>query len=221
MSCTNLESELAALKQEWADRQAELVAAGSTQRPFIANRIKQLKHQLAAKQKELDICLAEQGTQPLETTFTGSVTLTTSYPSAAGPFTSPLTLGVFFGPGRTNLMITSFPLITTPPFNTPIGNNVTTVKLVDGGQGSYNSGDGMLGIQVTLLFDHSIDLPFYEEDSTLPLFLGTGSVGDLHGAPLDRATGKLNLVGEGVFQGGIMAGRTGRLVIAGTLADLP
>ena len=221
MDCENIKQEIESLKTERADLQAELLIASPNQKPFIASQIKELTQQISLKQKELDACLGT--VPPLLTTFIGTSKLTISYPSITDPLIDSVTLGLWFSSSRTSVSITSFPNIVSPAFDTSLGKNVTTVKKIGGGSGSFNPSNGFMSLGLTLLFDHSIDVPIipYEEDSNLVLALGTGSVGSLKGSPFNPATRELTLVGIGTFKGGILDGSTATLVITGNLADSP
>ena len=221
MVCENLKRELEVLEQ-WVDRlQRDLYQATPSEKPGTIREIRKLNREIHGKKTEYENCLIENNVQPLSVTFTGTSTLTTSYESARGPFNNTLRLGLYFGSGRTSVWLNDFPPITTEPFSTPVGTNFTTVSLTRSGRGLFYKSSGAMSINLTLRFDHSIDFPFYEEDSTLPLLLGTGSVGTLNGAPLNRETKRLVLVGIGIFEGGILNGNTGRLVIDGTISNLP
>ena len=155
------------------------------------------------------------GTQAaFEATLTGNATITTTYAQAPGPYTESIQIGLTFNDSRTAVHVTSFPLIKTEPFATPFGTNVTTITKTDGGSGTYAA--GAMSMPLTLRFDHSIDLPFLQEDSTLDLALST----DPPGAPVDAA-GTVKLVGSGNFQGGILGGSTGTLTIEGSISPVP
>jgi hypothetical protein len=150
----------------------------------------------------------------LDATFTGNATITTTYAQAPGPYVESIEIGLNFNDARTAINITSFPVIKTEPFSTPFGTNVTTITKIGGGSGTYNA--GAISMPLTLRFDHSIDLPLFQEDSTLEVVLST----DPPGTPVDTA-GAVKLVGAGNFQGGILNGSTGTLIIEGTVAPVP
>jgi hypothetical protein len=109
----------------------------------------------------------------------------------------------------------------TDPYDTDAGTNITTVKLSSGGSGTSNPDSGGLVIALTLKFDHSIDFPFYEEDSTLPLTLTTGKSGSLQGSPINQTTGTVTLVGSGIFKDGYLGGKTGTIKITGKISPIP
>jgi hypothetical protein len=71
-------------------------------------------------------------------------------------------------------------------------------------------------ISLTLLFDHSIDIILFEEDSTLPVVLSTAAPG----SPID-GTGAVTLVGDGTFQGGFLNGSPASLRVDGVISPLP
>jgi hypothetical protein len=74
----------------------------------------------------------------------------------------------------------------------------------------------MILMPLTLHFDQSIDLPFYDEDSDLSLVLSTNPPG----APV-AANGSVTLTGSGLFTGGFLGGSTGTVVITGVIAPVP
>jgi hypothetical protein len=192
------------------------------ERARLIHEFKLISQQLALERIRLEICLQQDaGMFPLETLFNGSFVLRTTFSDAPGPFEGDLELGVHFNASRTQLSITSFPEIIVGPFETPFGDNVTTVRKISGGSGMFNASNGSAAVPLSLRFDHSIDIPFFEEDSTFPISLTTGRVADLQGSPLNRTTRKLTLVGRGRFNGGIMGGSSGDLIVSGTLATLP
>ena len=132
----------------------------------------------------------------------------------------PLTCDIVFSAARDAVTLVEFPGIQTGEYQADVGpatlTNTTTVHLLSARPGTL-SRDGHFAIPVVLKFDHSVDLPFYEEDSTLPLTLTTRAAG---GAPLD-GEGRVTLVGEGAFEGGHLDGRSCRLVYRGVVSPLP
>jgi hypothetical protein len=218
-ACQPLADEIAGLEQERRDLQAELQQAPTGQKAFLATQIKALNRRIAALNDQLADCLRDnppppQPPPPLEAVFSGAATITTTNSSAPGPYSSSISLGLIFDAARTFVAITSFPSIATPPFSTPVGTNVTTVSKSGGGQGNY--GSGAITMPVTLHFDQSLDLPFYEEDSDLSLVLTTNPPG----ATVDGG-GSLTLTGTGVFSGGFLGGSSGTLTIAGVISPVP
>jgi hypothetical protein len=119
-----------------------------------------------------------------------------------------------FDAARTLVGITSFPPIATQPFGTPFGDNVTTVTKTGGGFGSFANGN--IVMPLTLHFDQSLDLPFFDEDSDLTVGLSTNPPG----SPVD-GSGGVTLAGSGVFQQGFLGGATGTLSITGTISPVP
>ncbi|MEV3973530.1 hypothetical protein AB0K68_36305 [Streptomyces sp. NPDC050698] len=148
----------------------------------------------------------------LFTTLTGTATLTTSDSRAPGPFTVPVTIGLFFNDARTQVSISSFPAITVQTDSGPV-----TVTGIGGANGTFNKAAGAVSLPVDLNFN----LPAPASDSDLPITFTTGSAGTLTGVPLNRTTRKIRLVGIATFDGGTLNGEQGTLVIDGELADLP
>ena len=177
------------------------------------------------------------GSQPLSTVFTGTSTLTTTFPEAPGPFRTQVTIGVEFSAARDRVVITSFPDIRTLPFPTPLGSNTTTVEYVGGPPGTFGPGTGALAIPLSLRFDQSIDVPWlsYEEDSTITIPLSTSGAADgADAAPVNPTTGAATLVGTAEFQGGVLGGdeplggalgtldrARGTLVLSGAFDPIP
>jgi hypothetical protein len=132
----------------------------------------------------------------------------------------PLSCDIVFSAGRDAVTLVEFPGIETAVYEAQVGpaslSNRTTVHLLSARPGTL-SRDGHFSIPVVLKFDHSVDLPFYEEDSTLAITLSTRARG---GAPLDGA-GNVTLAGEGAFEGGHLAGRKCRLVYDGAVSPMP
>ena len=161
------------------------------------------------------------GAAPLDAVFEGPCRLHIEEVAA-----SPLREGyelrcqVRFSAGRDSLSITKFEEIVTPSYQADLGParvaNRTTVRLKSSEVGSVTR-DGHVSIPVVLRFDHSVDAPFYEEDSDLPLTLSTKGHG---GKPID-AGGRAILSGVGRFEGGALSGRQCAVTYRGQLAHRP
>jgi hypothetical protein len=81
---------------------------------------------------------------------------------------------------------------------------------------------GALATTVNLFFNQSVDLPLYDEDSTVTIPLSTaGAAGAVVGSPRNPVTGAATLVGTGRFRGGVLGGSTCTLVLAGTFSPIP
>jgi len=161
------------------------------------------------------------GAAPLDAVFEGPCRLHIEEVAA-----SPLREGyelrcqVRFSAGRDSLSITKFEDLTTPPYQADLGparvTNETTVRLKSSETGRLTR-DGHVSIPVVLRFDHSVDAPFYEEDSDLPLTLSSKSRG---GEPIDPR-GRAVLVGEGRFEGGVLDGKRCVVTYEGRLSAMP
>ena len=128
---------------------------------------------------------------------------------------APAEMDMVFDAPRTSVAVANFVPIVSLPFQTPLGMNTTTVSLQSGGNGPYNAGS--MAISLVLFFDHSIDLPIIEEDSTLPLRLTT----DPPGGSVVDAAGNVALAGTGTFQGGYLDGSTADVTLTGQLTRHP
>lgn len=151
---------------------------------------------------------------PILAIFIGQTELTTSHPSAAGPFRNDVTLDLVISGDRSAITITDFPPIKTQPFDTPVGENTTTVTRIGGGTGRYDVGGtpGHIAMPIQLHFDHSLEVA---GDSDLSLELST----DPPGSPVTpEPFGQVSLVGSGQFVEGFLGGETGNLKVAGTIS---
>lgn len=158
---------------------------------------------------------------PLAAVFKGRCRLEIpGIPAAALQEAYPLSCDIVFSAARDAVTLVEFDTIRTRAYAAAVGpttvTNRTTVHLVSAKPGRLTR-DGHFAIPVILHFDHSVDLPFYEEDSDLALTLSTRVPG---GSPLD-ARGSVTLVGEGRFSGGHLAGRACRLAYEGIVSPRP
>jgi hypothetical protein len=217
-ACESIQDEIDSLRQERNELQEELQHAPPSEKPALPRLIRRINLQLGGLREQLDDCIASQPAEPptlppIEAILTGTSELTTTYASSPGPYYNHVRFKVLINGERTVITITKFPAISTS-FDTPLGTNTTVVTRTGGGTGSYNT--GAIVIPIRLHFDHSIDLPGYEEDSDLNLTLST----DPPGSPLTpEPFGNVTLVGSGQFIGGILGGETGTLTVSGTIAE--
>ena len=214
-ACQSLADKVAELEQERNALQLELQDADTGQKAAIAMRIKALNKQISVTRDQLVTCLT--GTpppRPLEAVFDATATVTTTNGHAPGPYESPIRVVLVFSGDRRFVAIRSFPPIATSPFATPVGDNVTAVSKVGGGSGSYAA--GAMAVPVSLLFDHSIDVPFYDEDSKLDVVFST----DPPGSVMD-SSGAITLSGNGIFAGGFLGGSAATVSLTGVIAPVP
>jgi hypothetical protein len=118
--------------------------------------------------------------------------------------------------------VRSFQPFSTPPFATPLGQNTTTIS-ANSASGRYYPANGGLVLDMNLQFDHSMDVFFLIEDSSLPITLTTNDItspfGYMPGNEVDAA-GTAQLVGQSTFVDGILGGSIGALGISGTFTAL-
>jgi hypothetical protein len=218
--CQPIADEIGAMEAERRDLQEELQQAPTGEKALLVQQIKALNRRIAAAYVRLTDCLAsfpppDPPPPPLDATFSGTATITTTNTFAPGPYTRPVTLTLVFDGHRTFVGITTFPAITSDPFDIrPFGRNVTTVTKTQGGSGSFNAGAILLPL--TLRFDQSIDLPLWDEDSDLTLTLSTAPPG----SPV-AADGSVTLTGSGTFSGGFLGGSIGMVTLTGVIAPVP
>jgi hypothetical protein len=217
LQCRPIANRIASLEFRRRRLQEELRHAAPQDKPGIIAEIREINAELRVANDELAECVAQTPPPPppLAATFTGTATIAITNPQVPpAPMSAPMNAQVVFNGERTSIHITSLAPIISPPFDTPIGTNVTTISLVSGGAGSYSNGD--IAISLTLLFDHSIDIILFEEDSTLPLLLRTAPPG----SPLDPA-GNVILAGSGTFQGGFLNGSPADVRLTGLISPHP
>jgi hypothetical protein len=115
--------------------------------------------------------------------------------------------------------VQSFPSFVSSSFATPGGANTTTVSLNGTAAGRYYRGNGGLELNVPLLFDQSVDVFWMTEDSTLPIYLSTNTIGTPFGdarAYELAGNGSVQLVGQATFVDGVLGGSTAMLGLSGT-----
>jgi hypothetical protein len=153
----------------------------------------------------------------------GQAAITINDPPAdvpAGPKTALAEMDMVFNAARTSVAVENFKEIVSPPFQTKLGMNTTTVSLKSGGNGTYKAGTGSMTISLFLFFDQSVDVPIIDEDSTLPLTLTTNPPG---GSVVDAA-GNVKLAGTGTFEGGFLGplnGKTADVTLTGRITPHP
>jgi hypothetical protein len=153
--------------------------------------------------------------EPITSNFTGIARMTTSYPDMrlSGPFVAGMNFDAQFTECRTVVGIPQFPEIVTQPVPVSPGvDNVTTVRRLDSSAGSFNPATGRLSLPITLLLHNSYTLI---GDSTISMTLSTDD-----GLPVDNS-GNITLAGVGVFRGGILDGKEGRIVVIGSFSPNP
>ena len=217
LECRPLGQEISALEAERRRLQEELRRAPPPQKAQLVVEIRALNRSIAEKNDELAVCLSglPPPPPPLAAQLVGTAAVTITNPSVpATPFSAPAVWDLLFDGSGTRVTIAGFPPMTSPPFGTPLGVSTTTISLQSGGSGVRAA--GAMTFSLTLMFDHSIDVFFVEEDSTLPVVLGTAAPG----SPID-GNGAVTLVGSGTFQGGFLNGSPADLRVDGVVSPLP
>jgi hypothetical protein len=139
--------------------------------------------------------------------FTGTAVLTTTRREAAGPYNSDVNLTVDFVDCGT-IRITNFPPLISNS-ETALGPNTSTMTMLSGGAGRFESATRRIEMPVTLGLQNSIR---FFGNSTLPLTL-TGTI--------DPASGVATLRGRGTFSGGQLGTFDGIIVVNGTFSQRP
>jgi hypothetical protein len=214
-ACQPIVNEIAGLESEKDALQADLHEASPSQKPGIVQQINRLNAKIHEAEDRLAECVADAAPlPPLEATLAGAATITTTKDEAPGPFGGPITVRLLFDGFRTQVTILNFTPISTPPIETPLGINVTTVRLRSSGVGSF--GNRNISIRLHLEFDQSLE-PFGQDlDSRLRVTMSTtGS-----GSPVQN-NGNVTLVGSNTFEKGFFQGENGTLTITGTINPSP
>jgi hypothetical protein len=214
--CVSIQNEINNLKAERTGLQDELKSAAPGEKPNLAGQILQLNKQITPKEKQLDACAKTNGGMPdVNASFKGNATMTTNNSNLPGPFVQGVNISAYYPHWlHDRLDITNFPKIVVGPFSTPVGNNTTTVTMIDLGSGPLVRSTGEVEITVKLHFDHSIVVA---GDSDMVITLSTENAG---GSRL-AANGAVTMVGSSKFDGGYLGGNTCKLVIKGTLTPKP
>ena len=214
--CKAIQTDLNNLISERDDLQAQLKVAAPGEKSSLGSQVKVFIPKITAKQNELNACAKAHGGLPdVNTTFKGTATMTTNNPKVKGPFVEGVNIGAVFPRWfHDQIFVTSFPTIKVGPFSTPVGDNTTTVTLVDSGKGPVTKATGEIEITAKLHFHHSLALA---GDSDLTITLSTETSG---GSRL-KSGGALTLAGSGTFDGGYLDGNKCTLIITGALSQLP
>lgn len=158
--------------------------------------------------------MTETAPSSLESTFTGEITVTIDY-EGVGPQTGPATIvALFAGQALTISSIAPNPF-KTEPFSTPFGQNVTTVTVTPK-PGIFDV-ERHISVPLHVKFDHSVDVPFYQEDSTLNLTLNTRAES---GTPVD-AEGNATAIGSGNLKDGYLNGKACSVKLTGRFTPAP
>jgi hypothetical protein len=215
--CREIAEEIALLVSDKSDYQEDLKEAAPGMKSWLVRQIKKINTEIAKKQKEFDRCMIAHGGLPdLAATFTGRATLTTTNSNAPGPFQQSVVIGLLFQKwDHTKFLITNFPPITVGPFDTPAGDNTTTVSLVGAAGGTYDPVSDNMAATVNLHFHHSLALA---GDSDITINLATwGGAGT---SPLD-AGGNVALSGFGTFVDGFLGSDQATLTLTGLISPHP
>jgi PASTA domain len=215
--CETIQDEVDGLERQLEAAEDELNEVPPVERGPFLQRIGSINRRLSAARNRLAGCLAAANPPPgppIEARFVGTATLTTTFDQASGPYVENVAFNVVLDGARTMITLVSFPIITETFEIDGLGENTTTITRRGGGTGSYNAGSIVLPL--ALRFDHSIDIPFFQEDSDFNVVLTTAPPG----SPLTpEPYGNVTLAGSAVFSGGVLAGDTGTLVVTGTISQ--
>lgn len=244
--CQSIADEVAELKQERSDLQADLQGLNrepgeprpsSSQKAAIAAEIKRVTETIEDKERELRECLGAPQPLPAVTCpIVGTVVVATSSSAFPGPFPlSAVPTLTFLSPNHTAVELA--PISTSlPSFAVPATPCTDTVSIhIPGATGSFDPATGDLSMQISAIVSHSLTggplnacAAFTPGQSTTQSPLTTGTIpsalsGSISGAPLNRTTSVITLVASGVLVGGAsqLAGTTLDLRISGSLACAP
>ena len=242
--CQEIADEIATLKQERSDLQADLHGVpgepkpSPSQKAFISAQIKELTAQIDLKEEELRTCLGLPPALPaVACPLTGgTTTITTSNSAFPGPFLLPISpTFTFLAPDHTRVDMAQLMAAIGPVAipSSPCSDTLTVTIPAAGGSFTPTTGD--LSIAITAVISHSLAGGFLNfcaaltpGPSTATAILTTAAVpspiaGSISGAPLNRTTGQITLVASGTLVGGApaLAGTAIDLRISGVLGCLP
>jgi hypothetical protein len=244
--CQSIADEVAGLKQERSDLQADLQGLNRqpgeprpspSQKAAIAAEIKRVTAKIDEKERELRECLGAPQPLPAVTCpIVGTAVVATSSSAFPGPFILPVVpVLTFLSPNHTAVELA--PISTSlPPFAVPSTPCTDTVSIrIPGATGNFDPATGDLSMQISAIVSHSLTggflnacAAFTPGPSTTQSPLTTGTIpsalsGSLSGAPVNRTTSGITLVASGVLTGGAsqLAGTTLDLRISGSLTCAP
>lgn len=227
--CKSAESTVKELEAELEDAYEEVQNAKGSGKASAGQHAFNAYKKLQEAKKALNHCLIEAGVppppQPLDATFVGAYSVSTTHPNAPGPFRGTITIGCRFSSDRTYVIITYFPAVVTDsfPLGGILGSDQVTITEIGLGSGSFDQATGAMAISLSLNFHHSSS---FLSDSTLALIMDTGTHTSLSGAltangsPMD-AQGMITLAGVGIFSNGNLGGSEASVFIAGQVSPHP
>jgi hypothetical protein len=169
------------------------------------------------------------GVGPLNTTFSGTSTVKTTYSRAPGPFFDSVSIGLQFSSDRKIVTVTSLaPIVSTTSPQQDVTVTVT-VTLSSGGVGTFDPSTGTMTLPITLAFQVAVyvsGVQVHNGTSTLALVLSTGKETSPSGAFTDtgvpmQADGSITVVGDGMFSGDVLAGSDASVVLSGVVSPHP
>jgi hypothetical protein len=224
-SCQPLEGKVAALKSQIAALSAMLVQGPEDPKPgkpdpeVLAEKQALVKELTATYQKFSACMISHGGKLPVNTMFTGTVTLTIqdSNPQIQGPFVHDVSMGLLFHEwDHSTFEVTSFTPIVVGPFSVPGGTDTIDITMPNlGGSGKLNLTTNAMSITLPALrFHHSHWAP---HPSNISFKLSTSNPG---GAALDAA-GNVALAGTATFQGGYLGNDSATAIAKGIITPRP
>lgn len=225
--CQQIENERKDLVAEKEDLQAELKKAAGSEKGAIANQIKKLLAQIAAKQKQVDSCTTANGLPPLQARLDGLMSMSileykdNPNSTAASPITIDLTYMKWV---HDQVIVKFFPELQYDYFNYAH----QALHAIEGLQSDFSTSCGEIDPKtgrLSLTFGALVHVEDIHKDKTrenkgsshLAITLSTD---DAPGSRFD-SKGKIRLFGEGVFKDGPLMGLHCRMFIEGTLSPLP
>jgi hypothetical protein len=211
--CAAIKTRIDSVSMQIRAAQEELKFAAPQDKGTIVARIRRLSEKRAHLQTEYATCT--NGRQPVSLRFQGTLTATVDDPRIPPRMVAPgVDFVAHFTAERDAFTVFSMADVTFPPYEVVFAGvastQVTVVRFQRPAVGAVYGACHLVLRDVLLRFDHSFDLPIYEEDSDLTLTLGTHD----GGSPVD-GEGRALLVGSGVLAGGFLAGKSCAVELGG------
>lgn len=229
--CQRLVAVIQSLDDRIANLQHRLRDASPAAKPGLIRSIDQLNSQRSATVADLARCRRDHGAAPrvlaadeLTARFTGTARMRTNDANARGPFDVSLDLVLRFSRDRCQVTITNFPSLKLETADLPvIGRIKVSVTRAGGGRGSFHPVSGAMNIPISLHFHYETVL-VSDDEATFDLTTGNSISRDrifnVTGTPL-AGGGAIRLVGTTRFRDGYLEGRSGSLVVTGSISPQP
>lgn len=230
--CEEQSRAIQALEDRIAHLQQQLQSASPAAKPQWLRTITRLNGELDTAKADLSRCIREQGAPQAElyanelaAPVTGTAILETTNDNAPGPYTVDLDINVRFSRNRCDIVVTTFPTITTKTNRIAALKRRVTVEITQNGSGRgvFHPVSGRMSIRLSLHFNYKTGWTD-DDDATFNLSTEdsiTRNDGTVETGSALTGGGDIKLVGSGRFMHGFLAGSTGKLIVTATISPRP